>query len=90
MSKDLTSRLPNGEYFRFWETEPVFDRELHVDCNNPAADDANDGSPEHPFATINAAAQVATPGTRVLIHAGTYRETVSPRLGGESPERMIS
>jgi len=89
MSNDLTSRLPNGEYFKFWEVEPQFDRELHVDCANPNADDANDGSPERPFATINAAAQVATPGTRVLIHAGTYRETVSPRLGGESPERMI-
>jgi len=30
------------------------------------------------------------PGTRVLIHGGTYRETVQPAMGGLSPEKMIS
>ena len=29
-------------------------------------------------------------GTRVLIHAGTYRETVKPARGGESPEKRPS
>jgi len=40
--------------------------------------------------TINAAARIAVPGTRVLIHGGTYRETVQPVMGGSSPEKMIS
>ena len=88
--KDLSAQLPNGEMFEFWEAEPKFERELHVDCNHPDASDDNDGSKDRPFKTINAAAQAATPGTRVLIHGGVYRETVQPAMGGESPERMIS
>ena len=90
MAQDLTARLPNGEFFEFWEKEQTYERELHVACENPAASDENDGSPERPFKTINAAAQVATPGTRVLIHGGTYRETVSPAKSGEGPEKMIA
>ena len=88
--KEASALLPNGQYFDLWEVEQVYDRELHVDCNNPAACDSGDGSTEHPFKTIGAAAAIAEPGTRVLIHAGTYRETVKPARGGESPERMIS
>nr|PZN09568.1 MAG: hypothetical protein DIU64_08480 [Caldicoprobacter oshimai] len=73
--------------FEFWEVEPKFERELHVDCNNPLASDDNDGSAERPFNTINVAAQVDTPGTRILIHGGVYRETVRPTRGGLSPEK---
>lgn len=62
--------LPNEQMFEFWEVEPKFERELHVDCNNPRASDYNDGSEDRLFKTINAAAQVATPGTRILIHEG--------------------
>jgi len=88
--EDLSARLPNGQMFSFWEVEPQYDRELHVDTNHPHASDQNDGTPARPFKTINAAAQVATPGTRVLIHGGTYRETVQPAMGGLGPEKMIS
>lgn len=87
---DATAILPNGQSFVFWEAPQKYDRELHVDNQNPAACDSNDGSAAKPFKTINAAAQAATPGTRVLIHAGVYRETVQPAMGGESPEKMIS
>lgn len=90
MKTDNTALLPNGEMHAFWETTPVFDRELHVDAAHPNASDENTGTPDRPFLTINAAAQLAAPGTRVLIHGGTYRETVQPARGGESPERMIS
>jgi hypothetical protein len=83
-TKDLTARLPDGTMFEFWETDRIYDRELHVD-GSTAADDG-DGSPERPFRTINAAAQAATPGTRVRIHAGTYRETCQPARGGEGPD----
>ncbi|HEX2945954.1 MAG TPA: right-handed parallel beta-helix repeat-containing protein [Clostridia bacterium] len=87
---DLTALLPNGQMFEFWEIPQKYDRELHVDCKNPQASDSNEGSALKPYKTINAAAQAATPGTRVLVHGGTYRETVQPAMGGESPERMIS
>ncbi len=52
--------------------------------NNAAAgaDDANPGTPEKPFKTINAAAQVARPGDTVLVRAGTYRERIAPAQGG--------
>ena len=87
---DLTALLPDGQMFEFWEVPQKYDRELHVDNKNPQASDENEGSASKPFRTINAAAQKATPGTRVLIHGGTYRETVQPAMGGESPEKMIS
>ena len=90
MKKDLTAILPNGKSFAFWEKECTYRKTLYVDCNNPKAGDDNDGSAKAPFATINAAAKVATPGTRIRIHAGTYRECVRPAAGGGSPEEMIS
>ncbi len=88
--EDFTAQLPNGQMFVFWEVPQVYEREIHVDANHPQASDENDGAPTRPFKTINAAAQVATPGTRVLIHGGTYRETVQPAMGGLGPDKMIS
>ena len=88
--EDFSAQLPNGKMFVFWETEQKYDLEIHVDNNNPHASDQNAGTIVRPFKTINAAAQVATPGTKVLIHAGTYRETVQPARGGLGPEKMIS
>ena len=90
LNKDLTARLPNGEFFESWEVEQKFEREIHVNNGHPNASDANDGSEDRPKKTINAAAQIATPGTRVLIHGGTYRETVQPAMSGSGPDKMIS
>ena len=58
--------------------------------SHPQAGDENDGSPEHPFDTIQAAANLAGPGTRVWIHGGVYRECVRPVRGGNGPEEMVS
>lgn len=92
--KNITSAaapvLPDGKEFVFWEKEPVFEREYHVDGRNKLASDENDGSEERPFRTINRAAEIAEPGTRIIVHPGLYRECVTPKKGGESPERMIS
>ncbi len=88
--KDLTSILPDGSMFEFWEEQPVYDRTLYVDRNHPEASDENDGSETAPFLTINRAAAVAEPGTRVLIHGGVYRECVRPAKGGTDPSHMIS
>ncbi len=87
---DITARLPDGTEFAFWEREPVFDRTLHVDAGAANASDDNDGSEAAPFRTINRAAGLAEPGTRILIHGGIYRECVRPARGGENPERLIS
>ena len=90
MNQDLSSLLPDGSSFEFWERDPVWTRDLHVDANDPKASDRNDGSASAPFRTICRAAELAEPGTRVRIHAGLYRECVRPERGGESPERMVS
>ena len=90
MEKDYSALLPDGSTFEFWETEPVWERELFVSASDPAASDENDGSEARPFRTINRAAKEATPGTRVRIHAGLYRECVKPAQGGTDPAHMIS
>ena len=85
-----TASLPDGREFEFWEQEEKYSCELHVDCKNPVANDSNDGSAERPFRTIQAAAEVAEAGTRVLIHGGVYREWVHPVHGGTDAVHMIS
>ena len=90
MSQDLTSLLPDGHSFEFWEKAPAWSRELHVNPGDPNASDGNDGSAAAPLRTISRAAELAEPGTRVRSHAGLYRECVSPARGGTDPEHMIS
>lgn len=87
---DQDMMLPNGQYFESWEKEQKYSRELHVNGNHPGASDKNDGTYDHPLKTINAAAQLADPGTRVLIHEGVYRECVAPERGGSGPDGMIT
>lgn len=87
---DQTMRLPNGVYFQSWEKPECYSRILHVNQQAQNASDTNNGSDDSPFLTINAAAAVATPGTKVLIHQGVYRECVRPQQGGDSPDKMIS
>lgn len=81
--------LADGKRFEFWETETRFHKTLYVDALNPNASDENDGSEAAPFRTIQAAADVAQPGTRVQIMPGVYRECVRPRRGGTGPDQMI-
>ena len=88
--RDPSSILPDGSTYEFWEKETAWTRELYVSNTDPNASDDNDGSEGAPFRTIGRAAAEAEPGTRVRIHAGVYRECVSPARGGTDPEHMIS
>lgn len=51
--------------------------------------DANDGSVDAPFMTIQRAADVAQPGDVITVHEGTYRERVNPPRGGTSDDQRI-
>jgi len=61
-------------------------REYHVSVNGR---DTNDGSASQPLKTISAAAQRAQAGDMITVHAGTYRERVTPPRGGESDQKRI-
>ena len=87
---DRTAVLPDGKTYDFWEQECVYSRTLVVSGSDPEASDQNDGSEAHPLKTIQRAADLAEPGTRVRIRAGIYRECVHPRRGGTDPAHMIS
>ncbi|MBR4342053.1 MAG: right-handed parallel beta-helix repeat-containing protein [Lachnospiraceae bacterium] len=81
--------LADGKLFEFWEKDIKYIKEIYVACNAPNASDDNDGSKNAPLKTIQSAADIATPGTHVLIGPGVYRESVSPQRGGDGPENMI-
>lgn len=52
--------------------------------------DANAGTNASPLRTISAAANFAMPGDTVLVHAGIYREQITPPRGGNSnAERIV-
>ncbi len=62
-------------------------REYHVSLSG---DDGNGGSLEQPLRTISAAAARTQPGDVVTVHAGTYRERVTPPRGGTSDDQRIT
>lgn len=47
------------------------------------------GTPEAPLRTIQQAAELAVPGTTVMVHEGVYREWVRPPRGGRSDARRV-
>ena len=79
--------LPNGKVFAHWEDQTAYQRTLHVSQKQGTLD--GDGSEAKPFLTIAQAVPFATPGTKVVIHEGVYRETVRPLFSGKSPEEMV-
>lgn len=85
----MADTLADGSRFGFWEVEQEYVKELFVDCGDPQASDDNDGSRVHPFKSIQAAADIAEPGTHIWIAPGVYRECVRPKKGGNGPDSMI-
>ncbi len=63
-------------------------REYHV-SKAPYARDTNNGTINFPFETIQKAADVAQAGDTVIIHEGTYRETVTPKNDGIATAPII-
>ncbi len=60
-----------------------------VDQKAANADNHGPGSQDHPFRTIQAAAERAEPGDRVLVRAGTYRERVMPPRSGTEEAPIV-
>jgi hypothetical protein len=60
--------------------------EFHV---SKSGNDFNTGSIEAPFKTISKAAKIAQPGDVITVHAGVYRERVSPFYGGMNDRSRI-
>lgn len=60
--------------------------EFHVSVKG---DDSNPGKAKRPLRTIQRAADLAHPGDVITVHAGVYRERISPPRGGDSEERRI-
>jgi len=60
--------------------------ELHVAVTGS---DTNPGSKAAPLRTIQRAAELAQPGDVVTVHAGIYRERVTPPRGGASDNARI-
>jgi len=61
-------------------------REIHVSVNGS---DTNNGTALKPCKTIGQATQLAMPGDRVIVHAGVYREQITPPRGGNSDSERI-
>ncbi|MEN6456198.1 MAG: hypothetical protein ABFD10_18250, partial [Prolixibacteraceae bacterium] len=61
-------------------------REYHVSVKG---DDGYNGSAPKPFLTISRAAREAMPGDTVTVHAGVYREQITPPRGGDSDLKRI-
>ena len=60
--------------------------EFHVATKG---NDANPGTPAAPLRTIQRAADRAQPGDVITVHAGTYRERITPPRGGAADTRRI-
>ena len=60
--------------------------EIHV---APTGDDAQPGTSAAPLRSIQAAATRAQPGDVITVHAGVYRERITPPRGGLSDDKRI-
>lgn len=63
-----------------------FATEYHVSVKGA---DTNPGSAASAFRTLQHAADIAQPGDTITVHAGIYRERVTPPRGGESDSKRI-
>jgi len=55
---------------------------------SPSGSDSNDGSQAHPFATLQKAADKATPGTTVRVAPGLYTKPIISKVSGTANARI--
>ena len=79
MNDDEFYSFANSKFSDF-RVASVVGYTYHV--SQKSGDDNYDGTALRPFKTIAKAAEVATAGDTVIIHSGTYRETLSPKNNG--------
>ena len=77
----MTARLVIT-FFLIYNVSIVQAKTYYVNCNKGY--DANPGTKENPFATIQKAADVMEAGDTCLIRCGTYREEVRVKQSGTS------
>ena len=75
-----------AEKHAFAAAELTVRHEFHV---SPQGCDENNGDRVHPLKTVSAAAARANAGDVITVHAGVYRERISPPRGGASDDRRI-
>jgi len=68
-------------------SERISAREIHV---SRAGGDSASGNQTRPYLTISKASSVAQPGDTIIVHAGTYRESVEPVRGGSGESKRIT
>lgn len=85
-SSDLYDQV--DAYFEDYKVPAIHGKTYHV-ASAPIGSDDNDGGVLSPFATITKAANVAQAGDTVIIHGGTYRETLKPKNSG-TPTAFIT
>lgn len=93
--KTRISDIIKGEFFQKLQEEfgkyigtSVKGNVYHVAQSANAAD-TNPGTAEFPFLTLAKAGEVAKAGDTVIIHQGTYRETLAPKNNGSAVAPII-
>ena len=82
--------VPADEYQAFL-SRPRPSHNLYVDTSAPAANDEHAGNdPLKPLKTISAAADRAVPNTTIWVRKGTYAESVTMALSGQSMQTPIT
>ncbi|SCY71687.1 right-handed parallel beta-helix repeat-containing protein [Microvirga guangxiensis] len=82
----LRTRLPIAMLATFLQAASVEAATIYV---STSGSDSNPGTIDQPLQTISKAAQVATPGTKVIVLGGVYRDVVQIPVGG-TPGRPIT
>lgn len=72
-----------------WPTPQSIAETWVVNGPHQLASDANPGTDSLPLQTIDRAAQLAHPGDTILVHAGVYRERVSPARSGLAGQPIV-
>ena len=68
--------------------QPAAGNIYHV-AQTENASDANDGTAQRPFRTLNKAGETAQPGDTVIVHDGIYRETFDPKNNGTAANPIV-